>query len=98
MPVHKGPERATTRPTVLSEITQSSMSTDDSAGVESPGTTTAVSPAKPPTAIDWDGPFLEFNAYDDPTGYTYVRCPDCEIEVLTTNRTHATHRQGCPHR
>ena len=74
------------------------MSTDDSAGVESTGTTTAVSPAQSPAEIDWIGPILEVDAYGDPTGHRYVQCPACGIEVLTTDRSHATHRERCPHR
>ena len=73
------------------------MSVNDPAGVESTGTTTAESPLET-TTIDWDGPFCERNASGDLTGHTYVRCPDCEIEVLTAHRTHATHRQECVHR
>ena len=72
------------------------MSTDDSAGVESTGTTTDASPAA--TALDWNGPFSEQDAYGEQTGYTYVTCPSCGIEVLTEGRRHATHRRGCPHR
>jgi len=73
------------------------MSHYDVTGVESTGTTTAESPPEPPT-IDWDGPFSERNAYGTPTGHTYVRCPDCAIEVLTNHREHATHRSACAHR
>ena len=74
------------------------MSANDPAGVESTGTTTADSPSQQTPEIDWHGPFLEVDAYGDPTGYQYVQCPACGIEVLTTQRTHATHREGCPHR
>ena len=74
------------------------MSDYDVTGVESTGTTTAESPLETTTAIDWDGPFCERDAYGDPTGYTYVRCPDCRIEVLTGQRDHATHRSECVHR
>lgn len=84
-----------TRPTVLHR--ERSMSTDDTAGVESTGTMTAESPSEI-TAIDWDGPFCERNASGDRTGYTYVQCPDCAIEVLTAQRDHATHRPECGHR
>ena len=72
------------------------MSTDDSAGVESTGTTTAESLTE--ETVDWNGPFVERDAYGAPTGATYLTCPACGIEVLTDSRTHATHRQECPHR
>jgi hypothetical protein len=72
------------------------MSTDDSVGVESTGTTTDAPPAE--TAVDWNGPFSEQDAYGEPTGYTYVKCPGCGIEVLTGSRRHATHRRGYLHR
>jgi|APHM01.1.fsa_nt_gi hypothetical protein len=72
------------------------MTTNDPAGVESTGTTTDASPAE--TAVDWNGPFSEQDAYGEPTGYTYLKCPACGIEVLTDTRSHATHRRGCLHR
>ena len=74
------------------------MSDYDVTGVESTGTTPAESPTNPHNEFDWDGPFSEHNAYGDRTGHTYVRCPDCGIEVLTTERAHATHRPECAHR
>jgi len=74
------------------------MSTDDPAGVESTGTTTAESPSHQSGPIDWNGPFLEVDAYGNVTGHQYVECPACGIEVLTDGRSHATHRSGCPHR
>ena len=57
--------------------------------------TAAESPIK--TAVDWNGPFVERDAYGDLTGHQYVECPACGIEVLTDSRSHATHRTGCPH-
>jgi DNA-directed RNA polymerase subunit RPC12/RpoP len=74
------------------------MSTDDPAGVESTGTTTAESPAHQAATSDWNGPFLEVDAYGNLTGYQYVRCPACGIEVLAASRRHATHHPECPHR
>ena len=74
------------------------MSINDSAGLESTGTTTAASPTDSTPEIDWNGPFAEWNAYDRRTGFTYVQCPDCGIEVLTGRRAHAIHREGCRHR
>jgi hypothetical protein len=74
------------------------MSTNDSTGVESTGTTTAASPSESNRTINWDGPFVERNAYGTRTGYTYVQCPDCSIDVLTERRAHAAHREGCQHR
>ena len=71
------------------------MSTNDPAGVESTGTTTADAASSYKPTIDWEGPFVETDAYGEPTGYTYVRCPECGIEVLTSGHTHATHRSGC---
>ena len=73
------------------------MPKSDPAGVESTGTTPAESPPTTPPTIEWDGPFVETDADGDPTGYRYVRCPECGIEVLTTGRAHATHRSGCPY-
>lgn len=84
--------------TARTSPTRRSMSKLESVGVESTGTTTAESPIKTNPTIDWDGPFCERNAYDTLTGYTFVRCPDCEIEVLTGRRDHATHRPECGHR
>lgn len=75
-----------------------SMSANDPAGFESTGTTTAESPPETITTIDWEGPLSEHDAYGTPTGYTYVQCPDCGVEVLTGRREHVTHRRGCPHR
>ena len=72
------------------------MSIDDSADVESTGTTTAEWPIK--TAVDWNGPFLEVDAYGNVTGHQYVVCPVCGIEVLSESRSHATHHRGCSHR
>jgi len=43
----------------------------------------------------WNGPFSEYNKYGRPTGHAYVRCADCGIEVVTSQREHATHRAGC---
>lgn len=48
-------------------------------------------------ADPWNGPFTEYNKYDRPTGHAYVRCVDCGIEVVTSQREHATHRAGCGH-
>jgi len=75
------------------------MSRSDLASVESTGTTTVESSIEADTqsVVDWSGPFVERDASGAATGYTYVRCPDCEIEVLTNSRTHATHREGCTH-
>jgi len=74
------------------------MSRSDLASVESTGTTTAESPIETTLTIDWNGPFSERNAYGTLTGYTYVRCPDCGVEVLTGRREHVTHRPECEHR
>jgi len=74
-----------------------SMSANAPAGVKSTGTT-GESPATTTPDIDWNGPFLEFGADNEPTGYTYVQCPACSVEVLTNSRRHATHREGCPRR
>ena len=72
------------------------MSANNPAGVESTGTTTDTSPAE--AAVDWNGPFSERDAYGNVTGYQYVECSACGIEVLSDSRSHATHRRGCPHR
>jgi hypothetical protein len=45
----------------------------------------------------WDGPFVERDRHGDPTGYRYVRCRHCGIEVVEHEREHATHRDGCAH-
>ena len=71
------------------------MSTSDPAGVESTGTTTADAVSSSEPTIEWEGPFVETDAYGEPTGYRYFRCPECGIEVLTNGRAHATHRSGC---
>ncbi|OYR52922.1 hypothetical protein DJ74_00325 [Halorubrum sp. Ea8] len=70
------------------------MSTNDPTGVESTGTTTAESSNT--DSDQWVGPFTEPSPYGGTTGYTYLRCRECGIEVLTDSRTHATHRAGCP--
>lgn len=67
-------------------------------GFESTGTTTAKAQNETNSEIDWDGPFIKRTAYGTTTGYTYVRCPECRIEVLTSGRDTATHREGCLHR
>ena len=90
--VTKWPERAATR-FDRAPPAKGSMSTNDPAGVESTGTTTY----SQPTVIDWNGPFCEADAYGGTTGYTYVRCPECHVEVLTHHREHASHRAGCRH-
>jgi hypothetical protein len=74
------------------------MSTNDPAGVESTGTTTAESPSHQSVTVDWNGPFFEVDAYGDLTGYQYIECSACGIEVPSDSRSHATHRRGCPHR
>ena len=89
---------ATVRPHRDRASNPGSMSIDDTAGVESTGTTAAASLAKPTSAIDWHGPFSEPDGYGGTTGYTYLKCPDCGIEVLTGHRNHATHRPECVHR
>ena len=72
------------------------MSKSDPAGVESTGTTPADSPRSYPDY--WIGPFEEPSQYGGTTGHTFLRCRACDVEVLTTDHAHATHRRGCPHR
>lgn len=43
----------------------------------------------------WKGPFQETGRYGYLTGHSYVRCRDCGIEVLTSGRENAGHREGC---
>jgi len=74
------------------------MSTNDSASLESTGTTIVASPTDSTPEIDWHGPFAEWNDYGRRNSSTYVQYPDCGIEVLTGRRTHAIHREGCRHR
>ena len=45
----------------------------------------------------WEGPFTGYNKHGRPTGHAYVRCADCRIEVVTSQREHATHQPGCGH-
>jgi hypothetical protein len=49
-------------------------------------------------APTWSEPTPENNQYGEPTGYRYVRCRGCGVEVLAGDREHATHRDGCPTR
>jgi hypothetical protein len=49
-------------------------------------------------APTWSDSRIEYNQYGDPTGYRYVRCRGCGVEVLAGDREHATHRDGCPTR
>jgi hypothetical protein len=44
---------------------------------------------------DWIGPFTEFDRYGESTGYTYVRCPECGVEVLESDTASASHRPAC---
>ena len=44
---------------------------------------------------DWEGPFTEYNQYGEPTGYAYVRCPECGVEVLEADTSTASHRPAC---
>jgi hypothetical protein len=44
---------------------------------------------------DWVGPFTEFNQYGEPTGHTFVRCPECGVEVLESDTSTASHRPAC---
>lgn len=48
-------------------------------------------------ATVWKGPFLEYDKYGEPTGYRYVTCRSCGVEVLADNRENASHREGCVH-
>lgn len=64
------------------------------AGLENTGTTTSVSTHN----RIWSSPLPERDAAGAYTGAEYVRCTGCDIEVLTDERAHATHRVGCPHR
>lgn len=43
----------------------------------------------------WRGPFAEFDKFGHPTGQRYIECGGCGIEILTDDREHATHREGC---
>lgn len=45
----------------------------------------------------WEGPFAEPNKYGGYTGAYYVRCTGCGVEVLTSDKRYARHRNGCPH-
>ena len=45
----------------------------------------------------WDGPFAERDKYGGFTGAYFVRCRGCGVEVLTGDKKHAWHRDGCPH-
>ena len=47
------------------------------------------------TVTEWEGPFLERDRYGDLTGASYVRCPDCGIEVIVEDTARAHHRDGC---
>lgn len=62
------------------------MSTKEAAGVESSG---------PSERIEWQGPLAERDRYGEYTGASYVRCPDCGIEVIVGDTNRATHRDGC---
>ena len=78
------------------------MSANDPAGVESTGPT-RVDPhptnhTQGDTDSEWAGPFREDDKYGEPTGTWYLRCRVCAVEVVTSGRKHATHREGCPHR
>jgi hypothetical protein len=44
---------------------------------------------------EWVGPFTEFNQYGEPTGHTFVRCPECGVEVLESDTATASHRPAC---
>ncbi|MFW5959440.1 MAG: hypothetical protein ACOCQ3_05510 [Natronomonas sp.] len=48
-------------------------------------------------ATIWEGPILELDKYGEPTGYQYVRCVRCGVEVLTDDRQNASHHEGCVH-
>lgn len=62
------------------------MSAKDTPGVETSG---------PIERIVWKGPFEERDCYGGYTGVSYVRCSDCSIEVLLSDKDRATHREGC---
>ena len=44
---------------------------------------------------EWVGPFTEYDRYGEPTGHTFVRCPECGIEVLESDTPTASHRPAC---
>ena len=43
----------------------------------------------------WVGPFTEYNQYGEPTGYAYVRCPECGVKVLESDTSTASYRPAC---
>jgi hypothetical protein len=44
---------------------------------------------------EWVGPFTEYNQFGEPTSFTFVRCPECGVEVLDDDRATASHRPAC---
>jgi hypothetical protein len=44
---------------------------------------------------EWVGPFTEYDRYGEPTGHTFVRCPECGVDVLEGETEHTIHRAGC---
>jgi hypothetical protein len=40
-------------------------------------------------------PFTEYDKYGDATGHTFVRCPECGVEVLESDTATASHRPAC---
>lgn len=45
----------------------------------------------------WEGPFLERDKHDRLTEAAYVRCANCDVEVVTSDKGRAHHREDCPH-
>lgn len=69
------------------------LETDDSADIIDAGDEGQVLEVEP---VRWDGPFTEYDRYGRPTGASYVRCGDCGIEVVTSQKdADVQHREGC---
>ncbi len=79
---------------LLSSWSLTSLSTFGSALITStsvPGSSVAILDDGP----DWVGPFTEYDKYGDATGHTFVRCPECGVEVLESDTATASHRPAC---
>lgn len=44
----------------------------------------------------WLGPIPEVDQYGEPTGYCYVCCVECGVEVLEDEQASAAHYASCP--